>query len=296
VWALLLALDALPWPAGEDLLARLFALAAIAKPARLARAHRWGRAHAPAGAVRLALATCAFRGRWVARAALLGVREPSALRPFVRLRGEEHLAPRPRGTLLLGFHLGPPGADVALRLAGHRVAWLGGGRTSRAWRRPAWQELLDRREHLVPPDARRFWPGVLYRARQVLRDGGAVFITADAWSGRPLFRIPVPGGAITVRSGWLALQQHTGAAVVPVLSHLDGRTHVVTVHPPLPAPAPGAALPLEAWRAILTALAREQVARHPEQCPAVVFEPRLFARAAPAPRGPRRAPAAGDAR
>lgn len=271
VWALVLALDLLPWPWGEDLLAGLFAGVAMVRGSRRRRAFAWAAHHPDRSAWKLALALSRFRGRWVAQSALLGLRDPEQFRRHVIVRGEEHLSGAAGGTILLGLHLGPPNTDVALRLAGHKLAWLGHGRCSRTWSRPAWRALLDPRESLTPPDGEKFWAGYLYRARRILLDGGTIVVKADSWSGRELCRIRVPGGVAFIRAGWVLLHRQTGARVVPVLSHLAGRDHVVTIYPPLPTPAPGDADELREWKDILTALVQDYARRLPEQCPVLAF-------------------------
>jgi lauroyl/myristoyl acyltransferase len=218
------------------------------------------------------LALASSRGRWVARASLLGLRTPEDLDRHVVIHGEEHLTRAPHGTILLGFHLGPPNADVALRIRGHKMAWLGTMRWSWVWSTVAWRWLADPRDNLTPPDAAGFWAGYLYRARRILLDGGAVFVMADSWRGREAFRVPVPGGSMKIRLGWLSLHRGTGARVVPVTTHLDGHTQIITIHPALPPPAPGAD-PLDAWQPIISALVSDYVRRFPEQCPALVFIP-----------------------
>jgi lauroyl/myristoyl acyltransferase len=284
VWALIIALDRLPWPLGEDLLAAMFAAVAVVKAKRRRRALAWA-AHRPERATwRLALAASAFRGRWVARSALVGLRGGDDLRRHVVVQGEHHLAGHGGGTILLGFHLGPPNTDVALRVAGHRVAWLGHARHSPAWWRSPWAAMADPRESLSPPDGQRFWPGYLYRARRILLDGGAIYVKADAWKGRELCRVLVPGGTARIMAGWAMLARQTGARVLPVMTHLAGRDQVITIHPPLPRPAPGDAEDLEEWRAILAALITGYVERFPEQCAALAFPDERYIRdAEPAP-------------
>jgi lauroyl/myristoyl acyltransferase len=284
----MIALDRLPWPWGEDILARLFAAVALVRGSRRRPALAWA-AQQPGGrGVRLALAVSAFRGRWVARATLLGVRSPEALTRRAVIRGEEHLTPAPKGTILLGFHLGPPNVDVTLRILGQKLAWLGSSRNSWVWSSEAWRPMSDPRQNLAPPDDEWFWPGYLYRARRILLDGGALFIMADSWAGRPAFSVPLPGGPMIVRSGWLSLRRLTGARVIPVVTHLEGRTQVITIHPALPAPAPCDADPVATWREIITALVGDYVRRFPEQCPVLVFPPTVLRRG--------RAPAGSDPR
>jgi lauroyl/myristoyl acyltransferase len=284
----MIALDRLPWPWGEDILARLFAAVALVRGSRRRPALAWASQQPGGRGLRLALAVCAFRGRWVARATLLGVRSPEALSRRAVIRGEEHLTTAPKGTILLGFHLGPPNVDVTLRILGQKLAWLGGSRNSWVWSREAWRPLSDPRQNLAPPDDEWFWPGYLYRARRILLDGGALFILADSWAGRPAFSMPLPGGPMIVRSGWLSLWRLTGARVIPVVTHLEGRTQVITIHPALPSPAPRGADPLATWREIITVLVSDYVRRFPEQCPVLVFPPTALRR--------RRAPAGSEPR
>jgi hypothetical protein len=123
--ALLVLLGRLPWPWGEEMLARCFVAEALLRPSRRSQAMAWAAAQPADPGRALARALCAFHGRIVARSALLGVRSAEQLADLVEVRGELHLA-RARGCLLLGFHLGPRDAYLALRLRGHRVAWLGG--------------------------------------------------------------------------------------------------------------------------------------------------------------------------
>jgi lauroyl/myristoyl acyltransferase len=271
LWALMIALDRLPWPWGEDILASLFAAVALVRRSRRRPAVAWASQQPGGRGLRLALAVCAFRGRWVARATLLGVRSPEALTRRAVIRGDEHLTTAPKGTILLGFHLGPPNVDVTLRILGQKLAWLGSSRNSWVWSSEAWRPLSDPRQNLAPPDDEWFWPGYLYRARRILLDGGALFIMADSWAGRPAFSVPLPGGPMTVRSGWLSLCRLTGARVIPMVTHLEGRTQVITVHSALPTPVPGAADPLATWREIITDLVSDYVRRFPEQCPVLVF-------------------------
>ena len=287
LWAVMIALDRLPWPLGEDILASLFAAAELVRGRHRRLALAWASQQPGGGGVRLARAICAFRGRWVARAALLGVRSPEALTRRAVIRGEEHLTAAPQGTILLGFHLGPPNVDVTLRILGHKLAWVGTSRNSWVWTSEAWRPLSDPRQNLAPPADERFWPGYLYRARRMLLDGGALFILADSRVGRATFAMPLPGGPMIVRSGWLTLCRLTGARVIPVMTHLEGRTQVITIHPALPTPPPGGADPLAMWREIITVLVSDYVRRFPEQCPYLASSPTAFRR--------RRAPAGSEA-
>jgi hypothetical protein len=294
VWALVLALDVLPWPWGEDIAARLFTVAGVMRRrSRWRRAVAWasrqpGRRPGP-----LALALCAFRGRWVARSVLLGLRAPKDLLRHVVVRGAEHLAAS-GSSILLGFHVGPPNADVVLRALGHKLVWLGGARVSRGWSRTAWRPFVDPSEHLSAEGRQVFWAAALYRARRVLLDGGRLFIMADSSPGPAVFHLPLPGGPMIINEGWLSLHRQTGARVVPVLTHLAGRTQVITIHPPLPQSGAEPVGEVGAWREILGRLLNEYVRRFPEQCPGRVFAGPL-GKAAIAGGGPpqRQADAAG---
>jgi len=271
LWVLMLGLDILPWPWGEDILARLFMAVGAVRASRRRRATAWARAHPGYRPWRLAAALSAFRGRWVARSWLLGLRCPDDLRRHLVVRGEEHLTAMPGAAILLGFHLGPPNADLALRILGHRLTWLGGQRISRGWWREAWRPFLDSSQHLAPSwGEERFWSGLVYRARRILLDGGNVFLMADG-AGRGVFRVSLPARAALIKPGWLVLHRHTGARVLPVLTHLEGRTQVITIHPPLPMSGSDPAGEGGAWRDTLTSLLKSYVRQFPEQCPALVF-------------------------
>jgi lauroyl/myristoyl acyltransferase len=263
-------LDALPWPWGEDLLAALFGVVAVVRRDRWPRARAWAAAQGVASPARLAFRTCAFRGRWVARSSLLGLRDPDALVRDVELQGREHLAAA-GPTILLGFHLGPPNADIGLRALGYRASWLGSVRSAPAWSRPSWAVFADRDDNLTPLPGDRFWAGSLYRALRVLRDEGTVFVIADAWSGRLVFDVPLAGARLGVRGGWLSLARQAGARVVPVLTHLAGRRQVIVVHPALPKAELDTGDVPTAWREILTALVQDYVRQRPEQCPVLLF-------------------------
>lgn len=271
IWPLLLALDLLPWPWGEEILARIFVVRALVYPPRLRRALRWAASTADTRRQRLALAlaSCAHHGRAVARSAVLGLADPGPLRPYLEVRGGEHLAASPGATILLGFHVGMPNSDVVLRLAGHALTWVGGTRASPGWMRPAWRALAGGSPGVSLSQARGTWGAVLRRVHQILLDGEAVYMTADGL-GREAFRLALPGGGVVVvRSGWLALAERTNAAVLPVLSHRQGRMHVVTIHPPLPGLRAGAGR--DRCREVLQALLADYARRFPEQCYTFAF-------------------------
>src|SRR5262245_29766534 len=182
MWASLLALDRLPWPWGEEIMARGFAVRAFGNIGRLRRALVWASAHRSTTWSRwaLALASYSWRGRFVARSAFTGIRDVSALRSLVSLRGQEHVAATGRGVIFLGFHLGPPRPDMALRIAGHRLTWIGavgtrvGGRhTAAAWPREI-QRLFEVSSEPDTEQATAWSPDTaarvrtLYHARRLL--------------------------------------------------------------------------------------------------------------------------------
>src|SRR5262249_28072637 len=127
-WLLMQALDPLPWPWGENVMAGFFAAQALVRPFRLRQALAWAGHHAVGRPARvpLALSCCAHHGRSLARQALLGIRTPDDLRRHVTVEGAERLAAVRGGAVLVGFPLGPPAASMALRAAGHPVTWVGG--------------------------------------------------------------------------------------------------------------------------------------------------------------------------
>jgi lauroyl/myristoyl acyltransferase len=275
LWALVIVLNRLPWPWGEEILARLYVSKALVSRVRLRRALRWSSAHSDGATARwrLAARVCSYYGRFVSRLMLVGFRDPDHLRAHLVVRGEEHLkGAAGRGIILLGFHLGPPGAALALRIVGHPLTWARGwddsqGGSGEAWRRfHATGEMLS-----LSQGGKSALGGVLYEARRVLLEGGTIYITADGGRGREAFRLPVPGTPVIVRSGWLALCRHTGATVLPVLTHLEGRTQVVTIHPALPPIGRHPAQGLEACREALRELLDRYVREHPEQCYSLVF-------------------------
>jgi lauroyl/myristoyl acyltransferase len=254
-WIALFALDVLPWPWGESLLGALFAGKAFVRPRRLRQAMAWAGAQPVWGwrRWRLALSACAHHGRFLARQALVGIRSPEAFARHAVVRGGERLAGLTGGAILLSFHIGPPCTSVALRLAGHRLTWVGGRRASRRWASPAWQPFVQAARDIPMTANPDHWAAVLYRARRVLLDGGIICMMGDG-GGRDAFRLALPGRLAAVRSGWFVLRRQCRVPVLPVLSHLEGRTEVVTVHPPLPPIDPDPERDLAACRDVLASL------------------------------------------
>jgi lauroyl/myristoyl acyltransferase len=276
-WAILIALRPLPWPWAERLLEASFQARALVALRDLRRALAWAGAQpGVASRWRLALALSAYEGRFVARNALLGIRTPQALERLFTVRGAEHLAGAGRGVILLGFHAGPRLSWLALRAAGHRLTWLG-GRPSPLWSSHIRTRHLDGQGDLTFSTDAVESMRLLRRAQRILRDGESVFLNADG-AGTGAFSVPLPGRPIVIQEGWLALRRLTGAPVLPVLSHLEGATQVVTIHPPLPSPTGDPAVDLENTRRVLGDLLIEYAARHPEQCALYAFARRGDAR------------------
>jgi len=266
------ALDPLPWPWGEEILSKLFAAKAFIRPRRLRKALAWAGHHPFPGRNRwrLALSCCAHHGRFLARQALLGIRTPEDLRRHVILKGEAHLTAASTGAILLGFHMGPPGVAVALRALGHPVMWMGGLRAFRTRWNEAWQPFRQASDTLSLSRSSASPGGVLYRARRLLLDGGTLYVAAEGW-GREAFQVALPGGSARIRSGWFVLRRQCTVPVLPVLTHLEGLTQVITICPPLPPPDRDQARDLEVCRVRLTALLEDYVRRFPEQCYALTF-------------------------
>jgi len=126
LWALWMALDLLPRPWAEEILAGLFMIVGLARPGRRRAALAWARAQRAPHPWWLAARVCGYLGRWVARMRTLGFRRPEDLRANVVLEGGEHLAAVRGAAILLGFHLGPHGAgDLTLRVIGVPVTFVG---------------------------------------------------------------------------------------------------------------------------------------------------------------------------
>jgi lauroyl/myristoyl acyltransferase len=270
------ALDPLPWPWGEDILAKLFVAKAFTRPSRLREALAWAGHYPLAGRSRwrLALSCCAHHGRFVARQALLGIRTPEDLRRHVILKGEAHLTAASTGAILLSFHMGPPGVAVALQAVGHRVTWMGGPRAFRTRWTETWQVFQQASDTLMISGNPTSSAAALYRARRLLLDGGTVCVAAEHGSGRAAFQIALPGASVRINWGWFILRRQCAVPVLPVLTHLEGLTQVVTICPPLPPPDPDQARDLEVCRVRLAALLEHYVQRFPEQCYGLTFQQR----------------------
>ena len=218
VWPLILVLDRLPFPWGEEILTGAFVAREFLRTRRLRQALAWAAAQPSTGRGRwrLARALCAYHGRFVARSALVGIRDPEALRHLVTLRGEAHLAAAGRGVILLGFHLGPLWPHLALRLAGYHVTWIGGPAASGSWPREIRHFYENPSETPFFSTDRQSWVRRLYHAHRMLLRGENIFINADGritadGAGRGAFSVPLPGGPALIGVGWLTLRQITGA-------------------------------------------------------------------------------------
>jgi lauroyl/myristoyl acyltransferase len=276
----MIAVDLLPWPWGEQIVAGVFAVAAMLRANRRRSALAWASQQPGRRAWPLAIALCGFLGRWAARLKLLGLRDPGDLRRRVVVEGEEHLTAGAPGVILLAFHIGPPNADLGLKVLGHRlnsVTW--GQRDRPGWWSAAWDAMFEANPDLCPGGSTDRWLGVLYQARRILQRGGTIYIMADG-NGREVARIPLPGGPAIVRAGWLNLHRHTGARVLPILTHLRGRTQVITIHPALPMTGPDPSGVEPPWLETLASLLRDHVRRYPEQCFGLAFR-RQFAAGQP---------------
>jgi lauroyl/myristoyl acyltransferase len=276
VWALILALDRLPFPWGEEILARCFTARAFVKTARLRQALAWAapRRRTKWARWQLARSLCSSHGRFVARSALVGIHDVETLHTHVTVRGAQHLPGAGRAAILLGFHMGPANSYLALRVAGFDVTWLGGPGASGAWAPPIRERLRSSRPDLLLTEAGWSAGHLLYQARRILLDGGRVFISGDGL-GREAFSVPLPGGGASIRSGWLTLRRTSAAPVLPVLSHMEGRSHVVTIHPALPPPIADPVLDLDSCRRPIGELLSDYVHRFPEQCYHLAFRSAL---------------------
>lgn len=263
---LLTVLRGLPLPLAESILAALAVGEGVVGVRRFRRASAWAAAQGATGWARrrIALALLANHGRFVAAEAMLGVKRPDDLGRGVVVEGAEHLRDA-AGAILLGFHLGPPRTWLTLRALGYPVRFA--GRLDAARRDPRWQQAIAEADVIRLPegDARDRLAG-LYRIRNLLREGGLVYLTADGPFGREAFRIDLPGGPLVVRAGWLALRRETGAPTLPVFVHRERRGRVIVVHPPLPRADADPARDGAVARAALAPLIEQYVRRFPTQC------------------------------
>jgi lauroyl/myristoyl acyltransferase len=258
------ALRPLPRPLSVGALAALSLADGIARRRRYRSAVHWAESQGCQGWRRhgLAVRLLANHGRYVADEALLGVRRTGELGVNVRVEGREHLDDS-GGALLLGFHLGPPKLWLALRAAGLPVIFAGNLARSRDAR---WQQVFAAGAAIDLSGAIETRTAAMYRIRKEIVRGGLCYMTADGPFGREAFRIDLPGRALVIRSGWLALRRSAGARVIPVLTHAaDGCRHVV-FHQPLPPADADPRRDAEACAAALTPIIAAYVRRYPTQC------------------------------
>ena len=222
----------------------------------------------------LACSLLAFRGTCMASMEQLGVRDLAALRARTTIEGVERLEGTTQlgGVLLLGFHLGPYVDPVVLRSHGYRATVA-----VRTQRRHGSHDPTSWWLH--PPEDLVLFPNptwrlrALYELRRRLLAGRTVYLAADGLHGTEAFRIDLPGAPLVLRTGWMILRRSTGATTFPLLSRREGRRIVVTIHPPLPDPAPDLSDDRAACRARLTPLLEDYVRRFPAQCFSLALQP-----------------------
>jgi lauroyl/myristoyl acyltransferase len=256
-----------PLPVTERILAALAMADGFVRRGRFRRASSWAADRGATGwdRRRLALALLANHGRFVAEEALLGVTCADDLRRAVTVVGAEHLRAVSGGAMLIGFHLGPPKTWLVLRALGYPVRFA--GRLETAARDSRWQSSLAAGDVIRLPDGDQHARlRGLHRIRNLLQDGGLVYITADGPFGREAFRIELQGGPIVVRAGWLALRRITRVPTLPVFTYREGNSRVIVIHPPLPDPDGDAVRDADACRATLAPLVEAYVRRFPTQC------------------------------
>jgi lauroyl/myristoyl acyltransferase len=265
---------------------RLLGFAGVAagavEPRRVAMAYAWAGAHGQRGTERwrTVRAILAHRGHAFVDHWAPVFEPPEALRRRVRLDGREYLeAVKGRPTILLGFHLGSPLASWGLAAHGYDcVVAVAGGWTFEGRVRPRagwrWSQATKRVAVVSRQSGAADRAIALYRLRGLLQAGGTVRVLGDGNSGRELFRVPAPAGALVVRSSWWLLRRQTGAVTMPVLAYREGSKAVVAVYPPLPAPVPDPVEDTNQCRARLVPLVQDFVRRHPEQCLPWVLDPR----------------------
>lgn len=268
---LLAALRHAPAPITAGALAGLAVADGVVRRRRLSRAYAWAGAQGYQGwsRTRLALALLANHGRYVAQEAMVGFESEGALRQGSVVRGAEHLTAEAGGALLVGLHVGPPRAWLVLRAHGVPVSFAIRETAGRGARWDAW-----RRDGVVVPlpyGSPESRVQGLYTLRRLLAGGRFVFLAADGPFGAELCRLPLPGFAPVLRSGWFALRRQLRLRTLPVLIHEEGAQRIVTIHPPLPAPVADEAADRDACRNVLTAVLGDYVRRHPSQCRYLAF-------------------------
>jgi len=265
--ALLRAFHLLPAAWAEESLALGALVQGLLRPSRRRRAHRWAASQPAAGDPwQLTRALLAERGRFLAAATQVGVRDPEHLRRRLVVEGRERLdaAARRGGVLLVGLHLGSAATALALKVAGYPVVFTGRGRGP-LWPRAPARWIVPAAEDLIQ------WTDVasrviaLRRIQRRLLAGGLVYMAADG-DGQDAFSIGLPGGDLAVRAGWLAVRRTPNVTALPVLAHTEsGRLHV-QIHPPFPESLADREAEIAACRAHLAPIVGEFVRRWPAQC------------------------------
>ena len=239
----------------------------LLRPSRRRRAYRWAASQPDVrDPRRLAGALLAERGRFLAAATQVGVRDPEELRRRLAVEGREHLdaAAQRGGVLLVGLHLGSAATALALKVAGYPLVFTGRGRGP-LWPRAPARWIVPAPEDLIQ------WTDVasrviaLRRIQRRLVARGMVYMAADG-DGQDAFTIPLPGGDVAVRGGWLAVRRTPDVSALPVLAHTEDAWLRVRIHPPFPASVADRSADLAACRAHLTPIVAEFVRQWPEQC------------------------------
>jgi hypothetical protein len=265
-------LRALPRVASDTTLAAL-AIADGIRRGRYSKARRWA-ARLDAGTIGshlLALRVLANHGRDCGAEAGLGADTEDAVRTSVSIQGRERLEGVEDGALLVGFHLGPPRTWLAMRRLGLRVRIA--AQLDLVSSDPIWQPMFASGDAIPVPDDPAGQLRALYRMRSALAQNEIVYLTADGPHGREAFRLDIPGCALIVRQGWLALRRHVRVRTFPVLSHAEGDRRVIAICPPLPPVEDDAAADAKACRDVLTPLISDYVRRFPAQCRYLAFPP-----------------------
>jgi hypothetical protein len=138
---------------------------------------------------------------------------------------------------------------------------------------PAWAAMFESGEAIPLPADPAGQLRALYRMRSLLAQNELLYLTADGPHGQEAFRLDIPGRALIVRKGWLALRRHVRVPTLPVLSHMEHRRRVIVVGPPLPPVQDDAAADAGACRDVLAQLVTDYVRRFPSQCRYLAFPP-----------------------
>lgn len=264
----------LPRPVSEGLLAALAIGDGIVR-GRFRDAVRWSSAQGGNRAwssAWMATRLLANHGRYAAAEAMIGIDQVDEIADGVTIVGREQLDIRQGGALLLGFHLGPPRAWLALRAAGYRVRMV--ARFENVKQDGRWNDAVASDDLIrMSPESASARVGTLYRIRRLLADNALIYMTGDGPFGREAFQIDLAGNPLVVRTGWMALRRQTRVPTLPIFMHEAGGRRVIEVHPPLPAVDPDPAADADACRAALAPIVADYVRRFPAQCRWLAFPP-----------------------